>query len=93
MLYYYLVESLLPSSCLIPSPSGGDSGVGGASSPRSPFGGHQGRFLTGGPQGSMANMNDIDFKVSESAYRVTILDGKKHAIDLYLGCFAILPVQ
>ena len=76
LLYYYLVESLLPSSCLIPSPSG-ESGGGGASSPRSPFGGHQGRFLTGGPQGSMTNMSDIDFKVSKSAYRVTHLVGLK----------------
>ena len=59
LLYYYLVESLLPSSCLTPSPSGDSGGT----SPRSPFGGHQGRFLTGGPQGNMTAMNDIDFKV------------------------------
>ena len=57
LLYYYLVESLLPSSSVLPS---GDSG---GTSPRSPFGGHQGRFLTGGPQGNMTAMNDIDFKV------------------------------
>ena len=60
LLYYYLVESLLPSSSLLPSPPG-DSG--GGTNPRSPFGGHQGRFLTGGPQGNMTAMSDIDFEV------------------------------
>ena len=57
LLYYYLVESLLPSSEQTSTGAAG-AGAGGA---RSPFGGHQGRFLTGGPQ--TQTISDLDFKI------------------------------
>jgi hypothetical protein len=96
LLYYYLVDSLFPSSCVSPDEAAAATAAAG----RSPFGGHQGRFLTGGPQAQVASLADLDFKIpsvflegGSSEYQMIVYHALGSSVCMFVPAIRELTVE